>query len=112
MDQRQTSADHRADPTAASRMSLTVYLDEGYGGGDIAFVTGVGFDGSFAASHFSHHPSAGDAVLFYQAVQEFAHVAYAPREGCKTIMRSDVMYRFSSEEQADVGGLRVEGGAP
>lgn len=30
MDQRQTSAEHRAEPCIASRMSLTIYLDEGY----------------------------------------------------------------------------------
>lgn len=111
MDQRQTCLEHRADRTVASRMSLTIYLDDGYTGGEIAFVTGVGLDGSFAGEHVALRPRPGDAVLFYQAVPEFSHCVH-PVLGVKTILRSDVLYKFGSEAEADVGGLHVQGGAP
>ncbi len=88
-----------------------MYLDEGYTGGEIAFVTGVRMDGSFEGQHIALKPNPGDAVLFYQAVPEFSHYVH-PVHGVKTILRTDVMYRFASEEEADVGGLRVQGGAP
>jgi hypothetical protein len=110
MDQRQTSEEHRKDPCIASRMTLNVYLDEAYEGGEFVFVTGVRNDGSWERSHTVLHPKAGDAVLFYQGVPEFSHAVPPLKSGIKTIMRSDVMYRFTNEEEADVGGLRVTGG--
>jgi hypothetical protein len=50
-------------------------------------------------------------VLFYQAVPEFSHAVPVLISGIKTIMRSDVMYRFASEAEADVGGVAVVGGS-
>jgi len=111
MDQRQTSEEHRNFPSIASRMTVNIYLDEGYDGGEFVFVHGVRDDGTWETSHTIIHPKAGDAVLFYQGVPEFSHAVPKLLKGRKTIMRSDVMYRFNSEEEADVGGLMVVGGS-
>jgi len=110
MDQRQSSIESSNDPCIASRMSLNVYLDNDYTGGEFIFVSGTRDDGTWEHSHTVLHPKAGDAVIFYQAVPEFSHSVPSLKSGTKTIMRSDVMYRFSSKEQADVGGRLVEGG--
>jgi len=55
-------------------------------------------------------PGPGDAVLFYQAIPEFSHAVPALKTGIKTIMRSDVLYKFSSAEIADLGGKNLQGG--
>jgi hypothetical protein len=110
MDQRQTSQEHRKDPTVASRITLNCYLDRDYTGGEFDFVFGVRDDGSWEKTHLQIAPKTGDAVLFYQAVPEFSHAVPAMKTGTKTILRSDVMYRFASEKEADVGGLNVMGG--
>jgi hypothetical protein len=106
---RQTSAEHRQDPRIASRHSLTIYLDNDYTGGEISFVTGVRLDGTYSGSVMSLRPLPGDAVLFYQGIPEFSH-AVAAVKGIKSIMRSDVMYMFTSAEEADVGALNSKGG--
>jgi len=49
----------------------------------------------------------GDAVLFYQSVDEFAHAVLPLQSGTKTIMRSDVLYQFDTIKDADIGGERV-----
>lgn len=110
MDQRQTSAEHRNDPCVASRVTLNIYLDDQYEGGEFVFVTGVRNDGTWDRSHITLHPKAGDAVLFYQGVPEFSHAVPVLKSGTKTIIRSDVMYRFKTEQEADVGGRNVVGG--
>ena len=101
MDQRQTSAEHRKDPTVASRITVNIYLDRepyaivqlpsavvspgGYTGGEFEFVTGVRDDGSWETTHTRLNPEAGDAVCFYQAVPEFSHAVPALKTGTKTI---------------------------
>ena len=45
----------------------------------------------------------GSAVLFHQGVPEFAHMPHRITRGCKSIMRADVLYKFSSKAAADVG---------
>lgn len=113
MDQRQASAEHAANPNVASRMSLTIYLDDGYEGGEFVFIRGLRMDGSWEETHKTLRPKRGDAVLFYQAVPEFQHAVPPLKAGVKSIMRSDVLYEFPSAEEADVGGTRgVEGGRP
>ena len=59
-------------------------------------------------------PKAGDAVLFYQGIMEFAHAIDELRTGTKHILRSDVLYKFASENEADVGGSfhGIDGGPP
>ena len=88
MDQRQTSQ---------VELLFNVYLDEGYESGDV--------------EHTILHPAAGDAVLFYQAVHRILPCSGCLKSGIKNMMRSDVMYRFASEAEADVGGLAVVGGS-
>jgi len=113
MDQRQTSEEHKGDKTVASRMSLTIYLDEGYSGAEFVFVKGARLDGSYEKAHKVLTPKAGDAVIFYQGVPEFFHAVPPLKTKIKSIMRSDVLYKFKSEEEADVGGERgIKGGDP
>jgi len=107
MDQRQTSAEHRADPTIASRITLNIYLDEDYKGAEFVFVTGTRDDGTWATTHTTLRPRAGDAVMFYQSVKEFSHAVPPLISGIKTILRSDVMYRFESAAVADVGARHM-----
>jgi len=108
MDQRQTSQEHRSDPCIASRITLNIYLDEDYEGGEFVFVRGVNDDGTWEFSHTTLHPKAGDAVLFYQGVPEFSHAVPPLKKGTKTILRSDVLYQFPSVAEADVGGQRIK----
>jgi hypothetical protein len=64
-------------------------------------------DGSYEEEHFRPAPKAGDAILFYQAVNEYEHAVLPLISGTKTIMRSDILYKFNSAEEADVGGEKV-----
>merc|ERR1711988_1962870 len=99
----------RTDPTVVSRVSFTVYLNDDYAGGELGFLGQLHDDGSASREHSRVKPRAGSAVLFYQCVPQFAHIPHAVTAGSKSILRADVMCRFSSEEEADVGGLRLAG---
>ena len=55
-------------------------------------------------NHLSNVPRRGPAVLFYQGVPEFSHVAKPVFDSKKYIMRSDVLYHFKDATAADVGG--------
>merc|ERR1712070_320034 len=92
------------DPTVASRVSLTVYLDDDYSGGELGFVGALHADGSISGEHSCVKPRAGSAVLFYQGVPQFAHMPHCISRGSKTILRADIMCRFASPVAADVGG--------
>lgn len=113
MDQRQTSEEHDDEPAIASRITLNIYLDDEYEGSEFVFVKTIRMDGTWSDEILRPKPKAGDAVLFYQGVMEFAHAIPELTAGTKHILRSDVLYRFANEEEADVGGARgIEGGAP
>ena len=60
-------------------------------------------DGSYEGEHSRCDGRLGSAVLFYQGVPEFAHMPHRITRGCKSIMRADVLYKFSSKAAADVG---------
>lgn len=96
------------DATIASRVSLTVYLNDDYAGGELGFLGALHDDGSVSQEHSRVKPRAGSAVLFYQCVPQFAHVPHAVSAGSKKILRADIMYQFASPAAADVGGLRIE----
>ena len=96
-----------------TRMSLTIYLDDDYEGGELAFVDGAditadsmlfeggGLDavfGSYPEPKFVLRPAPGDAVIFYQNFPCFSHCVYPLKCGIKSIMRTDFMYDFSSYE--------------
>ena len=51
----------------------------------------------------------GDVVLFCQ--NEFEHAVRPLVSGSKTIMRSDVLYKFESVESANMGMKDVKGGS-
>ena len=112
MDQRQTSEEHLENPTVASRITLNIYLDDEYTGSEFAFIKSIQLDGTWEGEILKPMPKAGDAVLFYQGIMEFAHGINELRSGTKHILRSDVLYKFKSEDEADVGGniLGIEGG--
>lgn len=114
MDQRQTSTEHLEDPTVASRITLNIYLDDGYRGSEFAFVRTINLDGSWDGEILKPMPKAGDAVLFYQGIMEFAHAISGLEAGTKHISRSDVLYKFATKDEADVGGSKhgIEGGPP
>lgn len=112
MDQRGGSRESRDDKTIASRITINVYLDEGYQGGEFAFVKGVRLDGTFEEEILRPEPKAGDVVLFYQGAPEFSHAVHPLATGPKTIMRSDVMYKFVDKESADVGGVNIQPAEP
>lgn len=112
MDQRGGSRESREDNTVASRITINVYLDDGYEGGEFAFVNGVQMDGTFEEEIMRPDPKAGDVVLFYQGAPEFSHAVLPLVAGPKTIMRSDVMYKFANKESADVGGQYIQPAEP
>lgn len=96
------------DPCIASRVSFTVYLnDSEFSGGETTFVKNLKLDGSFDTEIYSSIPQAGSVIVFYQSVPEFSHCAKIVKNGCKSIMRADVMYKFPSSELADPGALRL-----
>ena len=107
MDQRMNSEENANDPTVGSRITITIYLDDTYEGAEFVFVKGVKLDGSYEEEHYRPAPGVGDAVLFYQSVDEFAHAVLPLQSGTKTIMRSDVLYQFDTIKDADIGGERV-----
>ncbi len=95
-----------------SRMSLTIYLDETYEGGELGFVENpdpasdtmlFNFGGlnavfqSYSKPKLLFHPSPGDAVIFYQNFPPYSHCVYPLKSGMKSIMRTDFMYMYSSE---------------
>eukprot|EP00005_Dracoamoeba_jomungandri_P011756 CAMPEP_0174270658 /NCGR_PEP_ID=MMETSP0439-20130205/45268_1 /TAXON_ID=0 /ORGANISM="Stereomyxa ramosa, Strain Chinc5" /LENGTH=234 /DNA_ID=CAMNT_0015360125 /DNA_START=42 /DNA_END=746 /DNA_ORIENTATION=+ len=91
----------REDECVMSRISFTVYLnDQGFSGGETSFVTGLALDGTDTGSYYDSVPRAGSAIVFYQCVPEYAHRANVVKGGRKSIMRADVMYKFSSPEEA------------
>ena len=87
----------------ASRISFTVYLNDDYEGGQLSFLGKLNMDGSYEGEHSRCDGRLGSAVLFYQGVPEFAHMPHRITRGCKSIMRADVLYKFSSKAAADVG---------
>ena len=93
----------RTDPCVSSRISFTVYLNDDFDGGELDFIGELRMDGTHGPSHISLPPKAGAAVLFYQALPEFAHLPHQVRRCCKNILRADVMYRFKDKDTADVG---------
>jgi hypothetical protein len=95
------------DPTIASRISFTVYLDDAYEGGELSFVNELRMDGSTPKLHTTLKPQRGSAVLVYQCVPQFAHLPHEIKRGQKSIMRADVMYRFPDSAGADIGGINV-----
>jgi hypothetical protein len=95
------------DKCVASRISFTMYLNDDYEGGDLGFIGELRMDGTHGGEHRRVHPRKGSAVLFYQGVQEFAHLPHEITSGCKSIMRADVLYRFEDEAAADVGCLHL-----
>jgi len=89
-----------AAETVFSRVSCTIYLDDGANAAT-TFVTGVDNYGNHKAAHYRNVPKAGSAVLFYQGVPEFTHYAErVPGGGTKNIIRADVMYEFPDKETA------------
>jgi len=98
---------HRRDPTIASRVSFTCYLNDDYEGGELSFVSRLHEDGTASGEHSTVKPRLGSAVLFYQGAPQFAHLPHTVTRGSKEILRADIMYRFESADAADVGGLRV-----
>lgn len=90
-----------------SRISFTLYLNDDFEGGTLDFVTDLRDDGSHGPAHTTMVPKAGQAVLFYQGVPEYAHFPAEIRGSHKSILRADVMYRFQDKETADVGCERV-----
>jgi len=97
----------RADPTVASRISFTVYLNDDYEGGELSFISMLHDDGSITGEHSTAKPRAGSAVLFFQCLPQFAHLPHAVTAGTKSILRADVMYKFATSDSADVGGLKI-----
>lgn len=95
------------DERIASRISFTLYLNDAFDGGETNFVKGVKLDGSHGGVHYSNRPRTGSAIMFYQCAPEFSHTAEVVVNGLKSIMRSDVMYRFASATAADRGGVLV-----
>eukprot|EP01084_Bolivina_argentea_P115594 205539_1 len=91
-----------------SRLSFTVYLNEDFEGGYTSFVKGMKNDGSFDEEYYKNKPKTGSAIVFYQCVPEFAHNATVVYNGHKSIMRADILYRFSNKTIADVGGLNIK----
>jgi len=94
-----------------SRISLTIYLDDDYEGGELAFVDGADpsadsmlyYAGGLKAVFDSYpdpklvlRPKPGDAVIFYQNFPTYAHCVYPLKSGIKSIMRTDFMYTFNS----------------
>jgi len=115
MDQRQPYAEEiKNDDTLATRMSLTIYLDEGYTGAEFVFIKGLKDTGLYDEAHKILRPRAGDAVIFYQGIPEFAHAVPPLKSRKKTIMRTDVLYKFRTKEEANAGGqwAPVKGGKP
>lgn len=97
---------HGKNECIASRISFTVYINDNYSGGELSFVGKLHMDGSVEGEHSCTKPRRGSAVLFYQCVPEFAHLPHKVKEGSKSIIRADVMYRFEDSKMADVGGIR------
>jgi len=112
LDLMSSCAEQKADPTVASRITLTMYLEEDYEGAEFVFVKGIEPHGYWYEEHYRPEPKTGDAILFYQQVQEFEHAVRPLTSGSKTIMRSDVLYKFASVEEAGNAGRHIEGGAP
>eukprot|EP00938_MAST-03A_sp_MAST-3A-sp1_P000010 g10.t1 len=98
------------EKSTETRMSLTVYLDTDYEGGELAFVDGADiatdtmlFHGGGLKAVFDSYPepklvlrpSPGDAVIFYQNFPCYSHCVYPLKRGTKSIMRADFMYEFS-----------------
>jgi len=96
----------RGDCTA-SRISFTLYLDDDFAGGEIGFLSKLHMDILQCSEHKRLKPRRGSAVLFYQGVPEFAHYPHQVSEGCKHILRADVVYRFATKDDADVACSRV-----
>ncbi len=88
-----------------SRISVTIYLNDSFTGGETAFVKQpIGYDGSHGGIFFRSVPITGSAIIFYQCVPEYFHTAEVVTGGVKCIMRSDVMYNFPSKLMANVSG--------
>merc|ERR1712217_36610 len=84
----------RSDKSVASRISFTVYLNDDYEGGELAFLRELYADGTHGGEHMRKKPALGSAVLFYQGVQEFSHFPCKITSGQKSILRADVLYKF------------------
>lgn len=107
MDFRHGPGEQFYDECVSSRISFTVYLNDDFDGGELDFLAGVNAAGTgFNGAHHRFVPRVGSAAIFYQGVPQFAHHPLQIRTACKHIMRADIMYRFSSKEDADVGGAR------
>jgi len=111
MDQRGGSKESRKDSTIASRLTVNIYLDDDYKGGEFVFCSGTRNDGTWARSDKTMRPKQGDAVLFYQSIPEFSHAVLPLKSNHKTLLRSDVLYQFKDTADADVGGIKVKGGS-
>ena len=98
IDGRKTSNEQQNNKNIGSRFSLTIYLDDEYTGGEFVFVKGVHDDGRYDTIIKTIKPKAGMALLFYQDVSEFSHATLPVKSGVRSIMRSDVLYYFESNE--------------
>mmetsp|Transcript_52516 Transcript_52516/g.97235 ORF Transcript_52516/g.97235 Transcript_52516/m.97235 type:complete len:242 (+) Transcript_52516:77-802(+) len=73
--------------------TLMVYLNEGFGGGDLVFHDLV--------PEWRQTPQAGLGILFLQDVDQLRHSGEAVTSGGKYILRGDVVYSVAHQPQAE-----------